>query len=145
MSKAEKAVELFETYNCAQSMLAAYAGDYGLEKAKALSLAAGFGGGIGRTQDVCGAVSGAVMALGLSSGFKEEDGRQKINEVYGKVRGFIGEFTREKGTIKCRELLNCDLLSEEGQKFFKENNLKEKCRGYVRLCCELLDKYLAEK
>ena len=144
MSKAETAVTYFDTYNCAQSTLAVYAADYDLEKDKALQVAVGFGGGIGCIQDVCGAVSAAVMVLGLASNFKEDDRRPKINEVYETVRRFIDDFTREKGTIKCRDLINCDLSSEEGQKYFKEHNLKDLCRGYVRLCCELLDKYLKE-
>ena len=143
MSKAEVAVKYFESYNCAQSMLTAYAEDFNLEKETALQMAVGFGGGIGRLQETCGAVSAAVMLLGLASGFKEEDSRPKINEVYETVRRFVDDFTRQYGTIKCRDLLNCDLSSEEGQKYFKEHNLKENCRNYVRLCCELLDKYLA--
>jgi len=145
MSKAETAIEYFETYNCAQATLLAYAADYGLEKDKALQVAVGFGGGIGRKQDVCGAVSAAVVVLGLASEFKAEDGRPKINATYETVHRFIDDFTKEKGTVKCRDLIKCDLTSEEGQKYFKENNVKENCRGYVRLCCEMLDKYLAEK
>ena len=144
MSKAETAIKLFESYNCAQSVLAAYAEDFNTNKNQALSFAVGFGGGMGRTQDVCGAVTGAIMALGLSSEFKEGDGRDKINTVYAKVQRFLNEFAEAKGTIKCRDLLGCDLKTEEGQKYFKEHNLKESCRGYVRLCCEMLDKYLAE-
>jgi C_GCAxxG_C_C family probable redox protein len=144
MSKAETAVKLFDTYNCAQSVFAAYAEDFGISKDTALSLAVGFGGGIGRLQETCGAVSGAVMVLGLLSHFKEEDGRPKINEVYAAVRAFIEEFTKEAGAIKCRDLLKCDLSSEEGQKFFRENNLKEKCRSCVKLCCELLDKTISK-
>ena len=145
MSKAENAVKNFDRYNCAQSVLAAYSDDFGLEKNRALQAAVGFGGGMGRVQDVCGTISGAIIALGLSSDFKEEDGRPKINEVYAKVHRFINEFTAKHGTIKCRELIDgCDLLSEEGQKFFRESGLKDKCRGYVRTCCELLDKFLAE-
>ena len=84
------------------------------------------------------------MVLGLSSHFKKGEGRDKINMVYAKVHRLIDDFTAEKGTVQCRGLLNCDLSSEEGQKYFKENNLKDKCREYVRLCCNLLDTYLAE-
>jgi len=143
MSKADKAIENFNNYNCAQSVLLAYSGDFGLEKDRALQAAVGFGGGMGRTQDVCGAISGAIITLGLASEFKEEDRRPKINEVYEKVRRFIGEFEAKYGTIKCRALLDdCDLNSEEGQKMFRENNMKEKCREYVRFCCDLLDKSL---
>ena len=143
MSKAEKALEYFTThnYNCAQSVFTAYAEDYGIEKDKALQLSVGFGGGMGRLQETCGAVTGAIMVLGLASGFKEGDGRDKLNEVYAKVRRLAEDFTRAKGTLKCRDLLGCDLTSDEGHKFFVDHNLREKnCQSYIRLCCELLDK-----
>ena len=144
MSKADIAIKNFDSYNCAQSVVTAYAGDYGLYKNQALQAAVGFGGGMGRVQDVCGAVTGAVIVLGLASDFKEEDGRPKINEVYAKVHSFINEFSAHKGTIKCRDLLEgCDLTSEEGQKDFRERNLKDTCRSCVRLCCDMLDKYLS--
>ena len=144
MSKAETAIKNFDGYNCAQSVLASYAADFDLEKEKALQVAAGFGAGMGRVQEVCGAISGAIIVLGLASNFKEEDGRPKTNEVYAKVHRFIDEFYAREGTIKCRELLGCDLSTAEGQAFFKEHNLRSKCRDYVRFCCELLEKYLEE-
>jgi len=142
MSKAKTALEFFEPYNCAQSVFAAHATDYGLGKDKALSISVGFGGGMGRLQETCGAVTGALMILGLKSDFKEADSRPKINEVYAKVLSFIDDFTKAKGSIKCRDILGgCDLRSEEGQKYFKEHKLKDKCRECVTLCCELLEKY----
>ena len=142
MSKAETAVKIFESCNCAQAVLGAYAGDLGLDMDKALQTAVGFGGGMGRLQETCGAVSGAVLVLGLSSNFKEGDSRDKIDAVYKKVRELIGEFTERKGSAKCRELLGCDLLSEEGHKYFVDNKLRENCKDYIRLCCDLLEKYL---
>ena len=141
MSKAEIAEKNFESYNCAQSVLSAYAADYDLDKEKALQIAAGFGAGMGRLQEVCGAISGSIMILGLDSHFKESDSRDKNNTVYTKVRSFVKDFTEIKGTITCRELLGCDLSTEEGQAFFKEHNLRSNCREYIRICCELLDKY----
>jgi C_GCAxxG_C_C family probable redox protein len=140
MSKAETAVQIFDGgCNCAQAVFGAYAGDFGVEKNLALSLAVGFGGGMGRTQDVCGAVSGAIMALGMRTGFKEGEGRERINAAYAQVRHFIEEFTKQTGTIKCRELLSgCSLSSDEGKKFFKEHKLRDNCRGFIRLACELL-------
>ena len=144
MSKAEAALELFNNYNCAQSILCAYAADCGLGKDKAFQAAVGFGGGMGRLQETCGAVTGAIMVLGLSSGFREGDGRDKINESYAKVLRLVNDFSAREGTVKCRDLLGCDLSTEEGQKAFKENNLKDRCRNYIRLTCELLDEYLKE-
>ena len=142
MSKADTAAQYFDqSVNCAQSVFIAYAEDFGLTKDQALSLAVGFGAGMGRAQEVCGAVSGAIMVLGLRSQFKQGDGRDKINTVYAQVRRFIEEFTKQKGTIKCRDLLpGCDLSTEEGQKYFKENNLRDQCKGFVRLACDILDK-----
>lgn len=145
MSKADAALKSFESYNCAQSVISAYAEDFGMNLNQALQAAVGFGGGMGRVQDVCGAVTGAIIALGLSSGFTETDGREKINEVYAKVRRLINDFTEQKGTVKCRELLGCDLSTEEGHKHFADNRLRDtKCCSYIRLACELLDKYFSE-
>ena len=144
MSKAEIALERFENGNCAQAVISAYAADFGVDKDRALQVSVGFGGGMGRLQETCGAVSGAIMVLGLASSFKDGDGRDKINEVYAQVRRLAADFTKEKGTINCRELLGCDLSSEEGHVFFKEHNLRSNCKAYIRLCCELLDKYFAE-
>jgi len=145
MSKSDAAEKKFVSYNCAQSVLAAYAEDYNLSKDHALSVAVAFGGGIGRLQETCGAVTGALMALGLSSNFKEGDGRDKINKVYDEAHKFIDDFIRENGTVKCRDLLGCDLQSEEGHRYFVENKLREKkCQAYIRFACELLDKYLSK-
>jgi len=144
MSKADIAVEYFKTYNCAQSVLAAYSEDYGLSKDIALSIASGFGAGIGRLQETCGAVSGAIKVLGLAGQFKESDGREKLNLLCEKIRCFTDEFSDKMGTIKCLDLINCDLSTEEGRKHFKDNNLKVKCQDYVRLSCEILDTYLGD-
>ena len=144
MNKAEAAEKIFETNNCAQAVLTAYAEDCKISKDTALSVSVGFGGGMGRLQETCGAVSGAIMVLGLVSDFKEGDNRDKINDVYAKVRGFVEEFKKEKGTVNCRDLLGgCDILSEEGHKYFVEHKLRDNCRTYIRLACELLDKHLA--
>ena len=143
MSKADDAAKIFETNNCAQSVLGAYAGDFGLSKDTALSVAVGFGAGMGRLQKTCGAVSGALMALGLASRFKEGDSRDKINNVYAKVRSFTEDFKKEYGTENCCDLLGCNLLTQEGHKYFEDNKLRDKCREYVMFCCDLLDKYIS--
>jgi len=143
-NKADTGEKIFVSNNCAQAVLAAYAEDYGLDKAKALCVALGFGGGMSRLQEACGAVTGAIMVLGLSSGFKEGDGRDKVNHTYKKVRSFVEDFIAEFGTTNCRKLLGCNLLTDEGQSFFVKNNLKDRCCGYVKYSCEHLEKYLGE-
>ena len=144
MSKAEKALEIFENNNCAQSVTLAYAEDFGLENDKALQVSAGFGRGMGRTQEVCGTVSGAIIVMGLASGLKAGDGRGKNSEVYDKIKRFMDEFSALKGTVICRELLARELTPEEKQKYSQESHSRGRCQEYVRLACELLDKYLAE-
>jgi arsenate reductase len=138
MTKSEIALETFNCsenchYNCAQSVLYAFAEDFGLNKAMALKIACGFGAGMGRTQSVCGAVSGAIMVISLKYG-------ENLELTYKKVREFIQKFKDKTLAIECNELLNgCNLLTDEGQKFFNENNLRQKnCNEYVKLACEIL-------
>jgi C_GCAxxG_C_C family probable redox protein len=146
MTKAEQAVHNFQNgYNCAQAVLTAYAEDFNLDKNTALSLATGFGAGVGRHQGMCGAVSAAIMVLGLKFGSRPGDGREKINATYVLVRRFMEEFTTQKGSIICKELLSgCNLSTEEGQKVFHTNNLRARCSNFVEEACVILDKMLAE-
>jgi C_GCAxxG_C_C family probable redox protein len=66
MDRSEKALEYFDNkFNCAQSVLIAFAAELGLSDNDSLKVACAFGGGIGRQQLTCGAVTGAAMALGL--------------------------------------------------------------------------------
>jgi hypothetical protein len=86
------------------------------------------------------------MVLGLKYGSREGDGREKLNAAYGIVRRFLDEFTRRRGAVLCRELLSgCNLMSDEGQKYFREHNLREKCWDFVRDSCEILEEFLAER
>lgn len=133
MNRAETAVAKFkEGYNCAQSVLFAYADRTGMDPDVALRISNGLGAGMGRKQEVCGAVSGAILVLGLLYGRGEHDGRERQEEAYAKVRELIEKFESEHGTVNCRELLGgCVLLSPEGQKRFQSEKLIERCHGFV--------------
>ncbi len=101
MSKySERAVELFlEGKNCSQAVFAAFAPDLGLSEEMALSISIGLGGGVGRLREVCGAVSGSAMVVGLKyPGFSK-------TEVYEKVRLITDEFKKTNSSIVCKELL----------------------------------------
>lgn len=123
--------------NCAQSVLYAFAEDFGLNKEVAVKIAAGFGAGMGRMQSVCGAVSGAIMVISLKYGDNMED-------TYKNTRTFIRKFKEKTTTIQCKGLLEgCNLLTEKGQIYFKDNKLKQKkCSEYVRLSCEILEEII---
>ncbi len=141
MNRQEKAVNKFkEGFNCAQSVLYSYADEFGLSKDLATKIATGFGGGMGRKQEVCGAVTGALMVIGLMYGRGDEEGKDKQETTYSKVQLFIDFFINEFGTVNCKGLLDgCCLLDSEGQKTFKENKLIERCYEYVRASCRILD------
>jgi C_GCAxxG_C_C family probable redox protein len=142
MTKSEIAEKKFkEGFNCAQSVLFSYADELGLSRDLALRIANGFGGGMGRKQEVCGAVSGGIMVLGLKYGRGENEGKEKQELTYQKVRELIDAFVNEYGTMNCRELLSgCVLLSPEGQKQFSEKKLITRCHEYVRFVCDVLER-----
>ena len=105
-SKIEKAVELFkEGYNCSQSVVAAYAEDYGFTREQALKMAASFGGGIGRMRQTCGAACGLFMLAGLETGCTEGKNREGKEENYKTVQMLAEEFKRRNGSLICAELL----------------------------------------
>lgn len=145
MPTSDLAVNKFkEGYNCAQSVLFAYADRLNISTDTALKIATGFGGGMGRKQEVCGAVSGAIMVLGLIYGRGEHDGREKQEITYATVRELIDGFTKECGSINCKELLSgCELMTAEGQKRFVDEKMIERCYGYVERVCGLLDRLTA--
>ena len=111
--KEDKARALFaDGYNCAQAVIGAFCEENGLDTRTALKLANGFGGGV-RCGEICGAVSGAIMTIGLECGFyKEKDFDQK-NYCNGKTVEFLQKFREENGSILCRDLLGVDIHTPE--------------------------------
>jgi C_GCAxxG_C_C family probable redox protein len=106
MNHGEKAVEFFcGGYNCAQSTAAAFAEEAGIGAESITAMMAGFGGGIGGTREMCGAVSAMVWALGLSGGKYDPSDNEAKTALYQSVREAIHEFTEKFGTTNCRELL----------------------------------------
>lgn len=125
--KLEKAIRSFKSgYNCAQSVVVAFAGDMNFDQEAASSTAVGFGGGMGRLQETCGAVTGAFMVLGLYNSAKYADNLALKNATYPMIRLFDAKFKAIHQTTNCRALLNCDLSSEEGHSYAIENKLFEK-------------------
>ena len=101
MSKySDRAIELFmEGKNCSQAVFAAFAPDLGLSEEMALAVSIGLGGGVGRMREVCGAISGSAMVVGLK--YPELD----KTEVYQLVRQIMDEFKKTNHSIVCKELL----------------------------------------
>jgi C_GCAxxG_C_C family probable redox protein len=107
MKKQEKAIKYFrDKFNCSQSVLAAFKTESGLSEDDCLKISCAFGGGMGRQQFTCGAVTGAMMVLGLKFGKALNDTEEKKEKTYSKTREFFNEFKKLNGSANCRELLN---------------------------------------
>ena len=112
-TKEKRATELFSNgYNCAQAVIGEFCEEDGLDINTAFKIANGFGGGV-RSGDVCGAVSGAVMAIGLKCGFFVEKDFDQKSYCYKKTDEFMKKFKDENGSTLCRDLLGADIRSPD--------------------------------
>jgi C_GCAxxG_C_C family probable redox protein len=140
----EKAIRIFSSgYNCAQAVVSAYSEKMNFDEQLALGLSCGFGAGMGRMQETCGAVTGAFMVIGLNRYRKFTDPVEQKEHAYLLIREFNSRFLEQYKTNNCKQLLNCDLLSEEGRQFFKDNNLHETvCQKCIVDSIRILDEIL---
>ncbi len=141
MTRADEAAEKIASsqMNCAQAVLTAFNEDLGLEKSTALKIALPFGAGMGRTDGVCGAVTGAYMVLGLRS----YEGLTPV-EKKEKVFALVGEFNRRFKALHrflgCSELLGCNLGTPEGRASVKDQKLTNSvCPGLVADAVSILE------
>jgi len=137
----EAAVATFlESYNCSQAVLSAFAERSGLDRSTALRLASPFGGGLARRGEVCGAVTGALMALGLARG---TDTPASKDEIYRLSRELMGQFEARHGSILCRALIDCDISTPAGHQAAADKGVfRSICPGLVREAAEILQELL---
>ena len=88
--------------------------DYGLDEETVRKLACGFGGGLAHTDRTCGAVSGAVLVLGIARGTAVPGDREGKERCYALVREFIRRFSARHGSVNCTELVGFDLSGPRG-------------------------------
>ncbi|MHC4085034.1 MAG: C-GCAxxG-C-C family protein [Planctomycetota bacterium] len=140
MDKVKEAVSAFqEGFNCSQAIAGTYGPEYGLSVLDALKVSCGFGGGM-RRGDTCGAVTGALMVLGLQYGPKDVSDKSAKEDVYSKVTEFCRRYEARCDSIICRELLGYDMSTEEGMKKAKKNNLFDTvCPKMVQTAAEILE------
>ena len=134
-----------EGYNCAQSVFLAFAEDLGLEADFALRLASSFGGGMGRLREVCGGVSGILMAAGLLYGYTSPNDDQAKAEHYALVQALAEEFRRENGSIICRELLGREgAEAPVPEKRTAAYYAQRPCARLVGSAAAILERYMAQ-
>lgn len=141
MTKADQSVSLFGSgLNCAQSVLAAFAEDFGLSREIALKLACGFGGGMCHLGQTCGAVTGAFLALGLGHGWVDPKNKDHRTRVSNMINECADRFCAKHKSLRCFELLGCDLRTEEGRATFKAKDLRKTlCEVFVRDAAEIVE------
>ncbi|MCE5229541.1 C-GCAxxG-C-C family protein [bacterium] len=139
--KVEKAAALFEKgFNCAQAVACGCGQGLGLERKQLLAIAGAFGGGMGSTGRVCGAVTGAIMVIGLRCPRLDPKDPIPKQESTRLTRELIKRFEARNGSIQCKDLLGYDLsIPEEAKKAQEQGLFRTKCPLFVKDAAEILE------
>jgi C_GCAxxG_C_C family probable redox protein len=117
---------------CAQSVLVAFSGSTGLPVETALRLATPLGAGCGRRSLTCGAVTGALLVIGLKTGERDAIDLEAREETYRLVNEFSRRFVEKNGSVNCGELLGLDLATEAGRALMVEKDYRSsRCAKFV--------------
>ncbi len=146
MDLAESAVARFaQGYSCSQAVFSVLAEQWNIGPDVSLRVAAGFGGGLARCAGTCGAVTGAIMALGLAQrDISPEGNRSAKEQTYEASRAFMRAFAERNGSVVCRELLGCDISTHEGHEEARRRGLfKSQCPKLVRDAVEIAEPMIA--
>lgn len=141
-----KAAELFLSgYNCAQAVAVAFCDVTGLEEDKAAKMASAFGGGMGRLREVCGAVSGMLLVLGILDGYDDPEDDAEKKRLYSRVQELAKEFREENGSIICRELLENPPSDPNPTPRTADFYAQRPCAKMVLTAARILDEYLQNR
>ncbi|MDO5582075.1 MAG: C-GCAxxG-C-C family protein [Planctomycetia bacterium] len=142
MNHEKEAKDLFlNGANCAQAVFGAYCEECGLSRESALKIASGFGGGMARMREVCGAVSGMILAANMIKGYSDLNDKKAKDDHYKRIRHLADSFRQETGSIVCRDLLNLSSgqtdppVSEERTAVYYK---KRPCAELVALAARIL-------
>ena len=143
MTNADKASATYkEGFSCSMAVLATYCERFGLDKKQAYKISSGFGGGMHLDQ-TCGAVTGAIMVIGLKYGRTRADDVEAKMKTAKMVNEFAKKFKARHGSISCTELIGCNISTLEGFEEAKKKDLfKQVCPKYVVSAAEILDEVL---
>jgi C_GCAxxG_C_C family probable redox protein len=140
-SKVKKAVDYFdEGFFCSQAIVASYGESLGLNRETALKIAESFGVGIGGMAETCGAVTGALMVIGLKYGrvnAEDDETKEKNRDL---VKEFLKEFKNRHHSLKCKALLKVDVSTKKGMEAAEQKDLfNTRCPEFVRSAAEILE------
>ncbi len=137
-ARVRRAAALFaEGFSCSQSVFLAFAEELGLEREPALKLSQALGGGMGHLGETCGAVSGAFLAISLKHGRSRAEDLAARDRTYEKMKLLADVFRDRFGSLRCNDLLGCDLGTTEGMAEARSRDLfQTRCPLFVRLAAE---------
>ncbi len=140
----DRAVALFEQgLSCSQAVLGAFCERYGLDESAGRKVSCAFGGGMASTGEMCGAVTGAMMVIGLAHGRVTPEDVQAKSRTYQLTRKLWDDIRARHGSIVCREILGLDIGTDEGNRRARESGLfKERCPRLVRDAAQALEELL---
>jgi C_GCAxxG_C_C family probable redox protein len=145
MKKPDQAVDCFtkKGFTCSSSVFSTFSDDMGLDAETARKISCGFGGGISKTGNICGAVSGAVMVIGLKYGKSNPGDDAATDKTRALVRTFIDEFTALHGSVNCTDLLGYNLNIPDEYEGARQGGLfHTKCPEFVRDATAILERIL---
>lgn len=128
---------------CAEAVLTALAKAQGIDSELIPKMATAFCGGMSRTCGPCGALTGAIMGLGLSLG--RSNAEQTADAAYSATRELVRAFEAEFGGRNCDQLLGCDIGTPEGQAVFRDRRLHRRCARYTARAAEIAATLLAKE
>ena len=136
-------------YNCPQSVVLAYEDvvrEHGIDPLTLVRLSSTFGGGMGRLREVCGAVSGMLMILGLLEGYDDPSAYEHKAELYETVQMLVGQFREQSGAILCRDLLGLGEGASESKPTPRTASFYEErpCAALISCAASILEDYLAQ-
>lgn len=145
MTHTEIASELFsKRYYCSQAVLAAFAEELGMSAELALKVGSCFGGGMCKSE-VCGACTGALMVLGLRYGMYTDGDFETQQRANSFAVRLLEDFAAENGSYICRELLHCDISTDEGKAYARQNGLfAEHCPKLIESAVLITEKLIGE-
>lgn len=144
MNKIETAVNAFNNgFACSQAILSTFGEEYGLNKELALKIADPFGAGMRGLSQICGAVTGSFMVIGLKYG------RTKADDLFSKektallVEEFFMQFQERHGSLICQQLIGYNLSLPEDRKILEQKGIiEQKCPQFVRTAAAILEEIL---
>ncbi|OGR42248.1 MAG: hypothetical protein A2X28_09550 [Elusimicrobia bacterium GWA2_56_46] len=132
-----------EGYRCSEAILTSYCGEFGLEKDLAMKIGCAFGGGLGSYGEVCGAITGSIIILGLKHGRTNKDDAKTRVKTDKQIQTFLKRFKSKHKNIRCNDLIGFDRSTPKGHDIAAASGVfKKLCPGLVKDAAEILEELL---